>query len=389
MPYSGGRSMTCSHSSQGSASSKGVTSSSAFLLWALPKSAPFLALLCGLALSGCGESSATSDGNGGSAGTGGAGGTGAGASGGTGGGSEVLSTVESGIGPVSADVGEEDTVCIFKRMQNPAGFVRNIRGHLTDGSHHMIVYLSGETEEQLEPKRCGGFSGIFNLEGGIPGLDSVDIPVFIAQQHEAEVNLPHDPETGKPLGFRVEENQMLRIELHWFNTTPTKQEVTGAVEFDLAASDQEVIESSFAFWGTTAIDIPPHSQFTTPVLFQRALTDTKAFAVTTHQHQLGTNMKVWKADGTSVGDDQLLVESTDWAEPPLKILDPPEFFDVGEGLAYQCTWDNTTSNKVGFGEGFGDEMCFLWMYYYPSIGFDLCMHFNEGSQSGICNHLTR
>ncbi|MEZ4371100.1 MAG: hypothetical protein R3B07_09755 [Polyangiaceae bacterium] len=339
--------------------------------------------LSAFALLGCGESTAESSGSGGSAGAS------AGGSGGSGGTTEVLSTVESTIGPVSAAVGDEDTVCIFKRMKNPAGFVRNIRGHLTDGSHHMIVYVSGETEEQLEPKPCGGFSGIFNLNGGIPGLDSVDIPVFIAQQHEAELNLPSDPETGKPLGFRVEENQMLRIELHWFNTTPKAQQVTGTVEFDVAGENEDVIESSFAFWGSTVIDIAPHSQYTTPVLFQKALADTKGFAVTTHQHQLGTNMKIWKADGTNVSDDQLLVESTDWAEPPLKMLDPPAYFDVGDGLAYQCTWDNSTDSRVGFGEGFGDEMCFLWMYYYPSNGFDLCMHFNQDSQSGVCNHLTR
>ncbi|MCB9589341.1 MAG: hypothetical protein H6718_28255 [Polyangiaceae bacterium] len=351
-----------------------------------PMLAVACALLSGPALVGCGESSTESSGSGGTAGAAGAS---AGGSGGTGGSVEVLTTVESAIGPVAAAVGDEDTVCIFKRMQNPAGFVRNIRGHLTDGSHHMIVYVSGETEEQLEPKHCGGFSGIFNLNGGIPGLDSVDIPVFIAQQHEAELNLPSDPETGKPLGFRVEENQMLRIELHWFNTTPKAQQVTGTVEFDVAGEDEDVMESSFAFWGSTAIDIPPHSQFTTPVLFQKAMADTKGFAVTTHQHQLGTNMKIWKADGTNVSDDKLLIESTDWAEPPLKMLDPPELFDVGEGLAYQCAWDNTTDSQVGFGEGFGDEMCFLWMYYYPSNGFDLCMHFNAGSQTGVCNHLTR
>lgn len=345
-------------------------------------------MLVGLATA-CGESSSDGANAGGSAGVGGSGGSaGQGASGGAGGG-EQLTTAQTSIGPVAADPGDEDTVCVFQRMTNPAGFVRNIRGTLTDGSHHMIVYLSGETEEQLVPKRCGGFSGILNLEGGIPGLDSVDIPVFIAQQHEAEVKLPRDPETGKAIGFRVEENQMVRIELHWFNTTPKPLEVTGQVAFDMVDESEDVIESSFAFWGSTVIDIPPRSEYSTPVIFQRALTETKGFAVTTHQHQLGTSMKIWASDNASVSDDKLLMEGTDWAEPPLTMLDPPQFFDVGDGLAYQCTWENPTDRRVGFGEGFGEEMCFLWMYYYPSVGFDLCVNVSEGSQSGICNHLTR
>jgi hypothetical protein len=28
---------------------------------------------------------------------------------------------------------------------------------------------------------------------------------------------------------------------------------------------------------------------------------------------------------------------------------------------------------VKFGESFNDEMCFLWQYYYPSQGFQLCV----------------
>jgi hypothetical protein len=27
-------------------------------------------------------------------------------------------------------------------------------------------------------------------------------------------------------------------------------------------------------------------------------------------------------------------------------------------------------NTVGYGEGFYDEMCFVWHYYFPGMGFD-------------------
>jgi hypothetical protein len=60
------------------------------------------------------------------------------------------------------------------------------------------------------------------------------------------------------------------------------------------------------------------------------------------------------------------------------ILAPPLEFPKGgatfssKGFAYQCEYKNTTSNYVGFGEGIDDEMCFLWHYYYPSQGFQIC-----------------
>ena len=56
----------------------------------------------------------------------------------------------------------------------------------------------------------------------------------------------------------------------------------------------------------------------------------------------------------------------------LRSSDPPVSIGEGDGLAYQCAWNNTTDKAVGFGEGFNEEMCFLWAYYYPSKGFDIC-----------------
>lgn len=367
---------------------------------------PVLSLSLGLAALACGSdtgNSGDSVGSSGGSGAGASGGSGAsagaGATAGTGGSGslegETFTTTSAEIGPVNAPIGGEDTVCIYKRLGNvEGGFARRIRGHLTDGSHHMIVYLSQETEEQLEPEPCGGFSGILNLEGGIanggiPGLDSKDIPVFIAQKHEEELVMPRAPDyEDLPVGFRIEPNQMLRIELHWFNTTGEVQDVVGSVDFDMVSEDTEVMESQFAFWGTGAIDIPPQTEYETPVLFQRALTDTTAFAVTTHQHRRGTRMRVWHSDTNSGDGKRLLADNSDWAEPPLEMLEPQVRFDVGEGLAYQCEWANFTDKQVGFGEDFDDEMCFLWMYYYPSLGFDFCVNL-DGGTGGICNHLVR
>jgi hypothetical protein len=301
-----------------------------------------------------------------------------------------LTTTTTEVGPLLTPAGGEDTVCVFKRLDNEqAGYVRNIRGHLSEGSHHMIVYTSKETEEQLEPFPCGGFAGIIEMDegGGVPGVDSKHVPIFIAQQPEVEIAMPS--EDGVPIGFYVEPHQMLRIELHWYNTTPVDTEVTGSLEMDVLPEGHEIIESSFAFWGTVAIDIPPSSKGDTGVLFQRALEDTKGFALTTHQHKLGTRMRVWESDDGATDGARMLVDNTDWADPPMIFLDPPATFEDRRGLAYQCEWDNTTGSPVGFGEGFNDEMCFLWMYYYPSRGFDICVHFNGDAQQGVCNHLLR
>ena len=69
----------------------------------------------------------------------------------------------------------------------------------------------------------------------------------------------------------------------------------------------------------------------------------------------------------------MILEETDWANPQLKPFDPAFTFDGTNGLAYQCTWDNTTDQEVAFGESALNEMCFVGLYYYPSHGFDICI----------------
>jgi hypothetical protein len=52
-------------------------------------------------------------------------------------------------------------------------------------------------------------------------------------------------------------------------------------------------------------------------------------------------------------------------------FDPALPFDGQNGLSFQCEWYNSTNQTITFGESALQEMCFLWMYYYPASGFDI------------------
>ena len=76
----------------------------------------------------------------------------------------------------------------------------------------------------------------------------------------------------------------------------------------------------------------------------------------------------------------MVADSKSWSDPPVELF--PEFLDFpkkggsnfsSKGLSFQCKWNNPTPNTVKFGEGFNDEMCFIWHYYFPSQGFQVCM----------------
>jgi hypothetical protein len=268
--------------------------------------------------------------------------------------------------------GEEATKCAIVRLDLPAeGWVHRMRGNLGEGSHHLIAYASNAKAEQPDPAWCIGFTGVFQGER----------PLFIVQQRETELSLPLDDD-GQ-VAFALEPDQLIRLEMHYINTSEAARSVTGSVTFDMVEQGTDVVRADFAFWGTSELngggnppseDIPAMSQADSGVVFQQALPGTKSFAATTHQHRLGTRMRLWHTnDPTALGEP--VVDNSDWSDPPLVAFNPPLEHGADMGFAYRCEWNNPDNVSVSFGEGYYDEMCFLWHYYYPGQGFHLCTDF--------------
>jgi hypothetical protein len=290
-----------------------------------------------------------------------------------------LTTYESGMGPLMVQPGAEDTQCITVRLGNAEGaYVRRFRAHLDTGSHHLIAYLSNETTEKPEPSGCGALGGVF--QG--------DHPIFIAQQDNAELVFP--TEDHVPVGFEILPNQMLRFEMHFVNASAAPIAVRGSVSLDTIPLTVTTIKSDLQFWGTMNLNgggspptnyIPANSPGDTGTKFQLNLAGTKSFALTTHQHQRGTRMRVWYGSNLDDAQSHPVADSTDWDDPPLVHLYPPLDFpdDMGEafsskGFAYRCEYMNESPFAVDFGESAEtNEMCFLWHYYYPSQGFLRCV----------------
>jgi len=193
------------------------------------------------------------------------------------------------------------------------------------------------------------------------------VPLMLVGEEHVDYSFPAG------VGMTVPAGQMLRIEAHYINTTSAALEGTGNVQFEglPVSAAGAYIEANFGFWGTLDINIPANSTYSTPVKFQPGIAGTTAFAVSSHQHHLGTAVQVWMSTDASDTSNQILDE-TNWAAPALVDLAPAPTFNGSNGFNYQCSWDNTTSSPVTFGESAEDEMCFVALYYYPSHGFDKC-----------------
>jgi hypothetical protein len=260
------------------------------------------------------------------------------------------------IGPIPVAPGVEKTVCITKRLGDADDLV--ISGYsatLAPGSHHLIVYASTATQEDLTPTPCRPFVGL--------ATQNV-VPLVLVNKLAIDWTFPSG------IGVEVPANQMLRIEAHYINTTSATLQGAGSVTFQGSpkSSAPPYTPASFLFWGTDNINIPPMSKSSTGPIFMAGTANTHLISIFTHQHELGTGIQVWASSGP--GDmSNSIANDPDWSNPSWRLVNPPVDFNGTNGLTFQCSWDNTTPYPIVFGESALDEMCFIGGYYYPGNGF--------------------
>lgn len=330
-----------------------------------------------LAVAGCGNGgrNGNQDGGGGAGGggTGGAGGGGTGGSGGgggtggSGGGGGAGGPVSVSIGPIPLSAGQETTVCTIQRMPNTTDIdVVNVATTLAPGSHHLIAYRSNATTESTTPTACNAFEGVLNGEQ----------PIFIADAASQAMQLPDGVAYHFPAG------QMIRLEAHYLNASLNAIQGMGTITFTPGPAMTYQAADIMMCGNVPSLQCPVGGL--APGMASVALpvgkysgsssvdfTKLKVFAFTTHEHHRGTDVKIWKSTASNPMST-LLLDNPDWANPHLQVLDSANVlsFQAGEGLAWQCTYNTSTDNsKVCFGESAqSNEMCFIWAYYYPSVG---------------------
>jgi hypothetical protein len=356
--------------------------------------APILALVGTVIISACGSSSGTNSGGSGSgSGSGGASSGGSGGSSGGGSGSssgsvpldaaapdgDVTMTTDASVGtqsftvqfgPVSVAPGEENTQCIVVPLGNAAAIhVGQIHDLLGTASHHMILYkVASTTPAQTTPVDCQPFQGALNPAAGNP--------LIISQKPDDTLTLPQN------VAFTLDPNQMVRLEMHYINANPTQTVtlVTTSTLTTIPDADYKY-DASFLFIGDPEISIPAQSTFNTGSQYfalPAQYNSSNFFAITGHEHHLGTEVQIWSATGAS-DPGSLIYTSTSWSDPPVTTFSPPVRIPAGGGFKFQCNWDNTTTAAVKFGESANDEMCFFWAYYWPSQGAAVCFTANGAS----------
>ena len=269
-------------------------------------------------------------------------------------------------GPLVVPNGE-DTFCVTRRLGNPSQIrVNQIHNVLRAYSHHLIVYRVADTEERIDPYPCTPFVGTLG------GDESA--PLAITQIADETIALPEG------VGYTFAPNQMIRLEMHFVNSSGGDQEISATASFITMPETAFVHEADFLFIGNPDISIDARSTSSLDTYFAmpRGLGDVSIFAITGHTHQWGTRMYVGTTTGRG-GPDTPVYDVPDWYwDEPETVYHGAGFrVPPGGGFHFTCEWNNLSSSRVGFGEGANDEMCFFWAYYYPSQGPKVCIHTDQ------------
>jgi hypothetical protein len=273
------------------------------------------------------------------------------------------------MGPIELPAGTEETLCVVAMLPTTVDIdvvQIDARQSLT---HHVILYReSVDAVPTSAPAPCTPL----DILGGNRA------PLFIGETPDASMRLPPG------VAYKLSAAAPYRIEGHFLNASTKPAVADAEIILSPAPPGEKTQEADMIFLNAvTQLDksydgikggLPPGKTTTIDPGFWALPPDmlgSKFFALTSHEHHLGTDFVITKSrSATDAG--AMLYRSTDWQHPPFLQYpdDAPLTFAAGEGFRWVCTFNNNTSSYVKFGQSAQtNEMCILWGYYYPSQGF--------------------
>lgn len=281
---------------------------------------------------GAAASSSGTAGNGSGAGSAGGGGEGVGAGGPTGE-WQALITGDWTLEPFSEDTNDTHTLVLDRDI-----YVGAIRPLAPQGTHHTVLMLDGASSA-----RTIYASGV--------GTNALVFPLGV--------------------GLKLEQGQLLALQLHTFNPAGEALSGTSGIEIIEVPAEEVVNEAEVFLPGPIGLNIGPN-QMTTETGTCTLSQPQTLFALFPHMHQLGVHFKTTLTIG---GESQVLHDGAYDFEHQAFIPFDPIAMGPGDSVTTECTWNNTTSSQVTWGESSTSEMCFSILYRYPALGGGL----------GFCN----
>ena len=252
---------------------------------------------------------------------------------------ETLLTGDWTIAP-----GAEDYVCVRYTLPKDT-YIRGVAAVNPRGTHHTNLTI-GEPTKPDGTYPCTVAENLsVSIFGSGVGTDPVEFPAGV--------------------GMKLAEGTQLLLNLHLFNAGGDG-ELSGTSGTRILPTDEKDIEHLAVNGPAVALNlnILPNQDTTTTGSYT-VPDDSTLFAVLPHMHQLGIHSKV--VAHSSVDGDRVLHDEPYSFDSQLYYPIESIRMAKGDEIDYECTWRNTTSRTIHFGQSSLDEMCAMGLYRYPGL----------------------
>ena len=171
------------------------------------------------------------------------------------------------------------------------------------------------------------------------------------------------------VGVVLEAGQQVHVNLHLFNTTDALLQGFSGVQVVKLEQSKVVHEAEMFLPGPVGFSIPGMDGTPKPFSLTgncNIQAEQTIFALFPHMHQTGRHFKteIKRAGGAT---EVVWDADYDFENQPFFNFEP-KVLKVGDTLATTCTWLNTTTSPITFGQSSQQEMCFSILMRYPRIG---------------------
>ncbi|MEO8603350.1 MAG: hypothetical protein ABI629_12310 [bacterium] len=247
--------------------------------------------------------------------------------------------------------GSEETLCHYLKLPSDVDLdVNRIQINVTGGSHHIHLY---------RPYDKVDIPDHFEVCNMVVDFEKWSL-VVASQLRKTDWELPE----GVAFHFRA--GEQLLVQTHFVNVGSLETSGEGKVVMNLQDADPGTItDHAGALFGQDRdVFVPALTNIaqSADCVFPKPL---KMIAQTGHYHFRGKRFSTFRWDGGKRGVE--IYHHEGYADPEFETYAPPLLFDTGQGLEWECYWENPNDVDYTFGP-FTDinEHCNLFAFYYPT-----------------------
>lgn len=238
-------------------------------------------------------------------------------------------------------------------------FVSGYEISMRPGSHHFIVYNYPEGAVVPEAQT---YRDVRDASGSLNFAPLVQLSVLFPFRFFIGTQTPY-------VRYQFPEGVALRLpagsgfDLNSHSVNRTGASMTGEVYTNIYTVDESEVEfvATPGNFSNEDISLPPNQTTTVSRTFtfpeKRHL-----LQMWSHAHEHMTAFRIEGVGGKH--DGELLYWTNDWEHPPLLHLDPPLTFEAGDQVRLVTTYNNDTSETIGFGLLSSEEMQFMFYMYF-------------------------